>query len=113
MYPRMISGPLQGKFLEMICAMIQPAKVLEIGTFTAYSTISMARALSNESRIITLESNEEMEDIIRKNLQKAGVEHQVKLLIGDATKLIPQITEEFDLILLTLIKSIIHAILNW
>lgn len=98
MYPRMISGPLQGKFLEMICAMIQPAKVLEIGTFTAYSTISMARALSNESRIITLESNEEMEDIIHDNLQQAGVAHQVKLMMGDAAKLIPQITEEFDLI---------------
>lgn len=98
MYPRMISGPLQGKFLEMICAMIQPDKVLEIGTFTAYSTISMARALSSEGSIITLESNEEMKDIIHNNLQKAGVEHQVKLMIGDATKLIPQITEEFDLI---------------
>ena len=98
MYPRMISGPLQGKFLEMICAMLQPKKVLEIGTFTAYSTISMAKALKRESQITTLESNEEMEDIILNNLQKAGVANQVKLMIGDAIKLIPQIQDSFDLI---------------
>ena len=98
MYPRMISGPLQGKFLEMICDMLQPKKVLEIGTFTAYSTISMARALSYESRIITLESNEEMEEMILNNLRKAGVEHQVSLMIGDAIELLPKITDMFDLV---------------
>jgi len=98
MYPRMISGPLQGKFLEMICAMLQPKKVLEIGTFTAYSTISMARGISRESHIITLENNEELEDIIHDNLNKAGVAQQVQLIIGDAIALIPQLADKFDLI---------------
>lgn len=98
LYPRMLSGSLQGKFLEMICAMLQPKKVLEIGTFTAYSTISMAKALSHESHIITMESNEELEEMILNNLIKAGVEQQVSLMIGDALELIPQITDKFDLI---------------
>ncbi|MDY0076960.1 MAG: O-methyltransferase [Bacteroidales bacterium] len=98
MYPRMISGPLQGKFLEMICAMLQPKKVLEIGTFTAYSTISMARGLSGEGHIITFENNEELEDIIHDNLNKAGVAQQVQLIIGDAIALIPQLADKFDLV---------------
>lgn len=105
LYPRMISGPLQGKFLEMICAMLQPKHILEIGTFTAYSTISMARALSREGRITTIESNEELEDIILGNLSKAGVETSVNLMIGDAAVLIPQIPDKFDLVFIDADKT--------
>lgn len=98
LYPRMLSGPVQGKFLEMICAMYQPKYVLEIGTFMAYSTISMARALSDESKIITIESNEEYEDTIHKNLLKAGVAQRVELIIGDALSVIPGLSNSFDLV---------------
>lgn len=97
-YPRMLSGKVQGKFLEMIVQMIKPSRVLEIGTFTGYSAISMAKALPENGKIITLEVNPEMESFIRKFIHKSGLENKIDLLIGDAVQLIPKMEEVFDLI---------------
>ena len=97
-YPRMISGRIQGKFLEMICQMLQPKRVLEIGAFTAYSTICIARGLPPDGKLIAIEANEEFEETIIENLEKAGVSSKVDLRIADAKQLIPTLEPGFDLV---------------
>lgn len=96
--PRMISGPVQGKFIEMLCQMISPNRVLEIGTFTGYSTICIARALPDGRYIDTIEVNDELQDNIEYYLKKAGVLSKVNLLIGNALEIIPTLRHKYDLI---------------
>jgi len=96
--PRMLSGHLQGKILEMISKMIRPEKILEIGTYTGYSAICLAKGLSKDGELHTIEINDELEDFIRKYLQKAGLKNIVNLHIGNALKVIPNLKETFDLV---------------
>lgn len=98
MNPRMVSGPVQGRFLQFFCQLMRPAKVLEIGAFTGFSTICMARGMADNSVLTTIEANEEYEDIIRKYLDKAGVANRVRLIIGDAKLVIPTLEGGFDLV---------------
>lgn len=98
--PRMLSGKLQGQFLQQICLIKQPLQVLEIGTFTGYSAISMALALRPEAHLTTIEANPEREEMINEYFQKAQVKHQVTLKIGDAKILIPELNNHFDLVFL-------------
>jgi len=95
-YPRMISGPMQGLFLRFLCNMINPARVLEIGTFTGYSTINLA--LGCHGLVHTIEVNPELETIIRKYLQASGIEDKVRLHFGEALKIIPALNETWDLV---------------
>jgi predicted O-methyltransferase YrrM len=97
-HPRMISGHLQGKLLQMFCRMIRPLKILEIGTYTGYSAISMAFATEPEAVIYTIEKNDELRDFTEKYFLKAGVNQKIKFLTGDAKDMIPEINETFDLI---------------
>jgi predicted O-methyltransferase YrrM len=96
--PRMLSGHLQGKILEMISKMIQPERILELGTYTGYSAICLAKGLKPDGLLYTIEINDELEDFISKYLIKAGLEKKVKLYFGDARKLVPEINEQFDLV---------------
>ena len=99
----MIAGPVQGRFLEMLSRMIKPALVLEIGTFTGFSTVCLARGLrdSSSARLITLENNDELEERIRRNLAVAGVAACVELRMGDALHTLQIMPERnFDLIYL-------------
>lgn len=98
MNPRMVSGPVQGRFLQMICEMTRPSRVLEIGTFTGFSTICMARGMAKDSQLITIEANEELEEMIRKYLALAEVDDRVRLIIGDAKEVIPALEGPFDLV---------------
>ncbi|MDR1459942.1 MAG: O-methyltransferase [Bacteroidales bacterium] len=98
LYPRMLSAKSQGTFLQMICRLLQPGRILELGTFTGYSTLCMAETLTEDGMIVTIEKNPEQEAIIRKYIQKAGFEEKVKLLIGNALDLIPTFNERWDLI---------------
>ena len=97
-HPRMVSGHLQGKILYMICKMIQPKNVLEIGTFTGYSAISMAFALENNSKITTIDNNDEIEDFTRQFIKKAKVEDKIDFKVGNALDIIPELKTEFDLV---------------
>ncbi len=97
-YPNMLSGSIQGKFLEMVSHMIHPEKILEIGTFTGYSAISLAKGLIKGGKLITLEVNEEMKSFIREYIKKAGMEDKIQMIIGDALDIIPSLDEEFDLV---------------
>ncbi len=96
--PRMLSGKVQGKFLEMVSLMIKPKRILEIGTFTGYSAICLAKGLTEDGKIYTLESNEELEYIIRKYISKAQLSNKIELIIGDALTEIPKLTDFFDLV---------------
>nr|WP_320117394.1 O-methyltransferase [uncultured Marinifilum sp.] len=95
--PRMLSGHLQGKFLKMICQMIKPKRVLEIGTYTGYSAISMAMGTSNDCVIHTIDHNDELEYFTRKFIKQADCENKITFHIGEALEIIPNIEESFDM----------------
>ena len=82
--PRMLSGHVQGRVLSMISQMIQPKRILELGTFTGYSALCLAAGLTEDGKLITIEHNDEMEDSIRRNLALSPIGEKVQLLIGDA-----------------------------
>ncbi len=97
-YPRMLSGHIQGKFLEMVCQMIQPKRVLEIGTFTSYSAIAMVQGMPDNALIFTIEVNEEMESFIQEFITKSGMDKKIRLLMGNALEIIPTLDDVFDLV---------------
>ncbi len=98
-YPRMISGEMQGQFLKMIVQMLNPKHILEIGTFTGYSSTCMAMGLSEGSYIDTLEINDELVDLMREGWSRAGVTEKITLHIGDARQTLSQMEDcTFDLV---------------
>jgi predicted O-methyltransferase YrrM len=97
-HPRMISGPVQGKFLHMISSLIQAENILEIGTYTGYSAICMARGMKENGRLITLEVNDELEKIQDKYFRLAGLSDRIRRITGDAREIIPNLNENFDLV---------------
>ncbi|MBR2487255.1 MAG: O-methyltransferase [Paludibacteraceae bacterium] len=82
--PRMLSGHVQGRVLSMLSQMIQPKRILELGTFTGYSALCLAEGLTEDGRLITIEHNDEMEDSIRRNLALSPLGKKIELVIGDA-----------------------------
>jgi caffeoyl-CoA O-methyltransferase len=96
--PQMISGNLQGKFLEMVVHMLQPKNILEIGTFTGYSGICFAKAMPVDGTLTTIDINDELEEIITKYMQKANVWNKVNFLKGNAIDIIQTLTETYDLV---------------
>ncbi|HHV03793.1 MAG: O-methyltransferase [Bacteroidales bacterium] len=89
-HPRMLSGEPMGSFLTMIVKMIRPRNILEIGTFTGYSAICMARGLDLTSGIDTIEINDEQRDLIREAFRRSGLRDRIVLHQGDALKIIPR-----------------------
>lgn len=100
MNPRMMSGPVQGKFLQLLCQILKPQRVLEIGTYTGYAAICIARGLPEDGRLITIEANKEYEDTLRHYFDKAQVSEKIELILGDAKTVIPTLNETFDFIFL-------------
>ena len=103
--PRMLSGAFQGRVLSMISKIIQPKKVLEIGTYTGYSAICMAEGLRKGGIIHTIDKNEELEDLQNKYFEKSGYKQQIKQYFGDALEIIPSFREKFDLVFIDADKS--------
>ena len=103
--PRMLSGHLQGKFLKMTCQMIRPLRVLEIGTFTGYSAISMAMGSSDDCIIHTIDCNDELEYFTRKYIKRSGFEDRIQFHVGDALEIIPNLDESFDLVFIDAAKD--------
>lgn len=98
---RMCSGHIQGRLLKMLVRMINPEKILELGTFTGYSALSMAEGMRESGTIDTIEADDELEDVIRENLGKSPHGKKVRLHIGDAMEVMHKwSSEEFDLILI-------------
>jgi caffeoyl-CoA O-methyltransferase len=98
LYPRMISGPLQGKLLEFISRMIQPSAILEIGTFTGYSAICLAKGLKQGGKLHTIEINDELGPVIKRYCVKSGLQHSIVLHTGDARQIVPSLELQFDLV---------------
>ncbi|MDH5474158.1 MAG: O-methyltransferase [Cyclobacteriaceae bacterium] len=96
--PRMLSGHLQGRILAMLSNMIQPKVILEIGTYTGYSAISLAEGLAENGKIITIDINEELEELVRNYIAKANLENIIDYRVGNAIDVIPTIEDELDLV---------------
>lgn len=96
--PRMLSGHLQGTFLSIISHMIQPQRILEIGTYTGYSGICLAAGLKGDGMLHTIDINEELEDFVRNYFEEAGITSKVNYHIGNALDIIPTLDETFDLV---------------
>lgn len=98
--PRMLSGKLQGKLLQFISRMINPDRILEVGTYTGYSAICLAQGLAGKGVLHTIDNNPELENIIRKYITKAGLNDKIVLHIGEAVDVIPKLDETLDLVFL-------------
>lgn len=96
--PRMISGHLQGKMLELFSKMLQPKTILEIGTYTGYSGICLARGLRPDGKLITLDINDELEPMVRGFFEESGLAGQIDYILGNARAIIPTLEGPFDLV---------------
>ncbi len=106
--PRMLSGHLQGNFLQMISRLMQPKRILEIGTYTGYSAICLAQGLQENGILHTVDNNVEQESITKEFVQKAGLEDKIRLHLGNAADIIPTILtekEEWDMVFIDADKS--------
>jgi caffeoyl-CoA O-methyltransferase len=103
--PRMLSGHLQGKFLEFLVKMQRPAVILEIGTYTGYSGICMARGLGPNGKLITLDINDELEIMVLEFFEKSGLNHKIEYRIGNALETIPNLEGNFDMVFIDADKS--------
>lgn len=98
MSPRMLSGHLQGFWLTLLSKMIQPKLIVEIGTYTGYSAICLAKGLHEDGKLITIDVNEETESIARKYFEKSGFGNKIELITKDAKEVLPTINETIDLV---------------
>lgn len=98
--PRMISGTYQGRLLSMISKIINPKKILEIGTFTGYATLCLAEGLDKNGQIHTVDINEELYDLQRKYFKKSSFNNNITQHLGNALEIIPKLDYDFDLIFL-------------
>jgi predicted O-methyltransferase YrrM len=103
--PHMISGPLQGNLLSMLSKMIKPKRILEIGTFTGYSAICLAKGLSSDGFLHTIELRKEDADIAQAYFDRSEHAHQIRLYVGNAMELLPAMDESWDLVFIDADKT--------
>ena len=96
--PQMLSGHVQGQVLSMLSFMVRPEHILEIGTYTGYATICLARGLAHNGVIHTIDNNEELENLARYYWRQEGVEPYVDFYTEDASTVIPRLSWEFELV---------------
>ena len=96
--PRMISGHYQGRVLSMLSKMINPQRILEIGTFTGYATLCLAEGLAENGKLFTLDINVELEDMVRRNFADSLYNDKINYILGDAAETLNGLDEVFDLV---------------
>ncbi len=94
---RMCSGHLQGSILTFLSRMIAPRRILEIGTYTGYSAICLAKGLAPNGMLHTIEINDELEEFAASFFAEAGLQDQIVQHVGDATVMVPKLDEKFEL----------------
>lgn len=97
-HPRMLSGHVMGSFLSLFSSLLAPRRILEIGTYTGYSAICLARGLKEGGSLTTIEVNDELRETSVGFFKKAGLEKQIELINGDALEVIPSLQGSFDLV---------------
>lgn len=100
----MISGPLQGAFIAQLVKMKQAKKVLEIGTFTGYTTVAIAEALEKGAEVTTIEINPEHHYIAKEYIEEFKGEGKINLILGDAKEVLAQLDEDWDIVLIDAAK---------
>ena len=103
--PHMISGHSQGRFLSLLSKIIQPKKILEIGTFTGYATLCLAEGLAADGQIITLDKNEELSYLPKKYFLLSPQAQQIEFILGDAKETLQRLDTTFDLVFIDADKS--------
>ncbi len=101
----MLSGQVQGKLLEMISRLVQPRYVLEIGSFTGYSAICLARGLKPGGELHTIELRDEEAATCRENFRRAKLDNQIHLHVGNALDIIPQLNFSWDIVFIDADKT--------
>jgi len=96
--PRMLSGHYQGRVLSFLSKMVNPKRILEIGTFTGYATLCLAEGLTEDGIIYTLDKNEELEEMVTRNFAQSDYSNKIKYILGDATQTVNTLDETFDLV---------------
>lgn len=96
--PRMLSGHVQGRLLEMLVRMVWPQRVLEIGTFTGYSALSMAAGLDEGAQLDTIEVDDELEELAQSYFDRSPHGSKIRLHIGSALDIAPTLGVEFDFV---------------
>ncbi|MEQ9423430.1 MAG: O-methyltransferase [Cyclobacteriaceae bacterium] len=98
LYPRMLSGHLQGRVLSMISKMIRPDRILEVGTYTGYSALCLAEGMKKGGKLVTIDINEELKNKVTAFFEKSAYHESIDFRIGNALEIIPTLQEEFDLV---------------
>ena len=96
--PNMLSGHVQGRFLSLLSKIVAPNRILEIGTFTGYSTLCLAEGLTENGKIYTLDVNQELEKMCRGFFKESDVFSKIEYIVQDAKITIPTLDETFDLV---------------
>lgn len=96
--PRMLSGPLQGRYLSFLSKLLSPERILEIGTYTGYSALCLAEGLAPSGRLHTIEINDELENFTQSFFNRSAYADNLQLHIGDALEIIDELKEPWDLI---------------
>jgi caffeoyl-CoA O-methyltransferase len=96
--PGMMVGTLEGRFLAAVVAMLRPSRILEIGTFTGYSSLSMAEALPPGGHIITCDISEEHVAIARQHIGASPYANRIEIRVGPAIQTVAELDGPFDLV---------------
>ncbi len=96
--PRMLSGHLQGRLLELLVRMNHPRAVLEIGTFTGYSALALAAGLDDDATLDTIETDDELQELAQSFFDRSELGHKIRLHIGSALEIAPRLGRRFDLV---------------
>lgn len=98
--PRMLSGALQANVLQMMVRMVEPQRVLEVGTYTGYATLAMAAALPEGGHIHTIERNEELHDRVEQTFGESPWHERITTHWGKAARIIDALSMSFDMVFL-------------
>jgi caffeoyl-CoA O-methyltransferase len=96
--PRMLSGPIQGAMLEMFSRMVRPSCVLEIGTYTGYAALCLARGLAPEGKLYTVDINDELAPMVKRYVERAELKDVVLPHFMDASAFLSSFDEPIDLV---------------